>query len=162
MTSTTQQPSLRSFIVYDRLPAGCIAFPVTDEQNAPHLQPGDIAVIDPTDREPAVGELFVIRWSSGRSEIVETWTKAMRAGCGPNGEMMDTLCWKVGGSSRPRSYAELCAWLKAGKAGGWVDGPYATEGPTAGALAEKLRGRVIGILEAAFAEPRRLSSAKGR
>jgi hypothetical protein len=154
-----QQPTLRSFIVYDRLPSGCIAYPVTDENNAPHLRIGEVAVIDTNDREPSAGELFAIDWQSGGSDIVETWSQQMTAGCGPNGEMIDTVCWKVGASSRPKSYEECLQWLKAGRSGGWVDGPYPTEGPHAGSLNRKLRGRVVGILQPAAAEPRRLATS---
>jgi hypothetical protein len=150
-----QQPDLRAFIVYEDLPQGFVAYPVTDEANAPHLRPGDIAIIDPTDCEPAAGELFVIDWQSGGSDIVETWSQRMTAGCGPNGEMIDTVCWKVAGSNRSRSYDDAMERLRLGQPIGWVDGPYATEGPRAGALKRKLRGRVIGILEAAYAEPPR-------
>jgi hypothetical protein len=158
MTGIVQQPSLRSFIVCERLPQGCVAYPVTDGQNEPHLRPGDLAIIDPTDRQPAVGELFVIEWQSGGTDIVETWTTALRAGSGPHGEMIDTVCWKVGGACRPRSYDEMIAWLEAGRCGGWVDGPFATEGPRAGVLEKKLRGRVVGILKPEFSEALRLSS----
>ncbi|WP_230629336.1 S24/S26 family peptidase [Sphingomonas sp. Leaf37] len=157
-----QQPTLRSFIVYDRLPAGCLAYPVTDEANAPHLRPGDIAIIDTADREPANGDLFVIDWQSGGSDIVETWSQRMQAGCGPNREIIDTVCWKVAGSNRARTAAGVMERMRAGRLVGWVDGPYATEGPNAGVLNRKLRGRVVGILQPAAAEPLRLISSEGR
>lgn len=150
-----QQPDLRAFIVHDRLPAGCIAYPVTDEKNAPHLRPGDIAIVDPSDCLPSTGELFVIEWQSGGTDIVETWSQTMKAACGPKGKVIDTVCWKVAASARSRSYADTVDRLRRGGFVGWVDGPYPTEGPYAGALNRKLRGRVIGILEPAFAEPLR-------
>jgi hypothetical protein len=150
-----QQPGLRAFIAYDRLPEGCIAFPVTDGANAPHLRPGDIAIIDPTDREPQHGELFVIAWASGGIGIRETVSKAMRARCGPNGEIIDTVCWMVAGANRPRSFAEASERLERGAYMGWADGPYATEGPRAGYLNGLLRGKVVGILEPTYDEPMR-------
>lgn len=161
MQTSTQQPNLRSFIVYDRLPEGCVAYPVTTTDCAPHLRPGDIAIIDPAECEPAVGELFVIQWSGGRTNLVETWSRALTAGSGPDGEMIDTVCWFVGSSNRPRSREECIEWLSSGRRGGWMDGPYATEGPGTGYLASKLRGRVVGILEPSFAEPLRLANAEG-
>lgn len=150
-----QQPDLRAFIVYDHLPQGFTTYPVTDEANAPHLRPGDIAIIDPADREPSNGEMFVIEWQSGGSDIVETWSERMKAGCGPNREIIDTVCWKVAGSNRARTAAGVMERLRAGRLVGWVDGPYATEGPHAGALNRKLRGRVVGILQPTAAEPLR-------
>lgn len=152
-TLKPQQPDLRAFIVYDSLPQGFAAYPVTDESNAPHLRPGDIAIIDPADRNPTPGELFVIDWQSGGSAIVETWSQRMTAGCGPNSEMIDTVCWKVAGSNRARSAGDVAQRLRAGLPVGWVNGPYPTEGPYAGALNRKLRGKVVGILTGANAEP---------
>ncbi|WP_203309624.1 hypothetical protein [Sphingomonas beigongshangi] len=150
-----QQPDLRAFVVYDRLPEGYVAFPVTDMANAPHLRPGDIAIIDPTDREPQYGELFLIAWGGERSAIVETWTRPMTLGCGPNGEYIETIGWLVAGSNRPRSFAEASERLDRGGYMGWVNGTYATEGPRAGYLNGLLRGKVVGVLEPAFDEPMR-------
>ncbi|MHA0335838.1 hypothetical protein [Sphingomonas aquatilis] len=135
-----QQPTLRSFIVCDRLPEGCVAYPVTDETNAPHLRPGDIAIIDPTDRDVCVGELFVAQWGSGKTDIVEAWTA-------------DAVHWKVGGSNRARSHASVLERLRQGSQVGWVDGPYPSE-----VLKQKLRGKVVGILEPIYAEPLRIAA----
>lgn len=162
MATFAQQPGLRSFIVYDRLPSGRTAHLVTDELNAPHLRSGDVAVIDTADRDPAVGELFLIVWTGGSVSIVETRLQVLRAGSGPNGELIATACWMVSGSNRPREGESLGEWARAGKSIPWTDGPYATEGPSAGYLQSKLRGRVVGILEPACAEPLRLSSTEGR
>ena len=61
---TPQQPGLRSFIVYDALPAGHAAYPVMDNRNEPHLHVGDIVVVDPNDTMPSDGELFLMEWKS--------------------------------------------------------------------------------------------------
>ncbi|WP_445191242.1 hypothetical protein ACT009_11630 [Sphingomonas sp. Tas61C01] len=126
-----QQPGLRSFIVCDRLPLGCLAVTIADEHNLPHLRPGDVAIIDPDDKEPAEGELFCIRWNDGGRSIVELWQRAGIFGCGPNREMIETVCWLACGCNRPRTADELREWMRLGKSGGLVDGPYATEGPNA-------------------------------
>ncbi|WP_294211343.1 hypothetical protein [uncultured Sphingomonas sp.] len=155
-----QQPNLRAFIVYDHVPASFAAYPVKDDANAPYLCAGDVAIIDPSDREPAPGELFVIDWQSGASAIVETWSQNMKVGCGLAGEMIDTVCWKVARANRARSADDVLCRLRSGQSVGWVDGPYPTEGPHAGALNRKLRGKVVGILQAADAEPlRQIGSA---
>lgn len=61
---TPQQPGLRSFIVYNDLPDGCIAFEVPDDKTLPHVRAGEFVVIDPSDCDPAEGELFAITWKS--------------------------------------------------------------------------------------------------
>jgi hypothetical protein len=101
-----QQPDLRAFVLYDRLPVGCTAYPVNDNRNAPHLRVGDIAVIDPSDRDPAAGELFVIDRGEDSSGIVETWRMSLRASSGPGGSMIDTSGWMVAPINRARSHAE--------------------------------------------------------
>ncbi len=55
---------LRALPTLDALPAGAIAHPVADTTAAPHLLPGDFAVVDTADREPTHGELYVIRYTS--------------------------------------------------------------------------------------------------
>ena len=141
------QPDLRSFIVYDRCPARCIAFPIADDRSLPHLRPGDVAVVDAADREPIERELFLIEWNDGGREIIETFSRAGRFGCGPAGEMIDTHCWFVGPYNRPRTFeAAMAEARRTGILRGLVDGPYATEGRNAGVLQSKLVGRVVGIL----------------
>ena len=44
----------------------------TDKANAPHLTPGEFAVIDTGERAPIAGELFLIQWSDRRA-LVETF-----------------------------------------------------------------------------------------
>lgn len=152
-----QQPDLRSFIVCDRLPEACLSYLVADHQNDPHLRPGDVVIIDPEDREPCMGELFLIARADGSRDIVETWSQQLRAGSGPNGKMIDTTCWFVAGSARARTNAEVEDRIEHGAFVGWADGPYATEGPRAGSLQKRLIGKVVGILEPSFAEPLRMA-----
>jgi hypothetical protein len=132
------QPGLRSFIVYDRLPEGCAAFPVTDNRNAPHLAAGDMVVIDTRDHDPSEGELFAVEWMSGRREVVETFHLPKIPG------------WCVGplAPQMPMALDGTVVTMP----GRWCDFPYRHE-----ALADRLIGRVIGILEPKFAEPMRLN-----
>lgn len=62
--STQTPPSivepLRALLVYDTLPAGCIAHTVTKDDLGPHLRPGEFAIIDPADRDPVRGELYLV------------------------------------------------------------------------------------------------------
>lgn len=155
---TPQQPDLRAFILYDRIPAGCIAFPITDDDSAPLLRAGDVALIDTTDRDPAEHELFGIQWNCGARSIVELWALPGRYSSGPNGEMIDSRGWWAGPYNRPRSRQALASTYWARRPVPCSDGPYASEGPNAGYLPSKLLGRVVGILEPRFEEPRRLEA----
>eukprot|EP00456_Euglypha_rotunda_P005603 TRINITY_DN10947_c0_g1_i3.p3 TRINITY_DN10947_c0_g1~~TRINITY_DN10947_c0_g1_i3.p3 ORF type:complete len:157 (+),score=18.97 TRINITY_DN10947_c0_g1_i3:442-912(+) len=67
-----QQPGLRSFIVYDDLPNGCIAFENILRSVGQHVRRGEFVVVDPTDCDPMHGELFLIEWESTRTrQLVE-------------------------------------------------------------------------------------------
>jgi hypothetical protein len=39
-------------------PAGCVLFPVMDDDSDPHLRRGETAIVDITDREPQHGEVM--------------------------------------------------------------------------------------------------------
>ncbi len=133
--SVPQQPDLRSFICYDRLPAGFAAYPVMDNRSAPHLQIGDVAIIDPHDTTPFEGELFLMHEGMGSDRFIinETFTRGRIPG------------WCVGPVAQPS--------FMAGKKGRWCDFPLSTE-----VLEQKLLGRVVGILQPAFAEPMRIAA----
>lgn len=154
-----QQPGLRSFIVYDCLPPGCIAFPVTDNDAAPLLRVGDIAVLDPVEPEPIEHELFVIEWgrSSGnpRRCLVELWQRELENAEGK------FFGWFAGAYNRPRTQQEAFRRARAeGVLRCFIDGPYPARGSKNGDyLPSLLIGRVVGILEPRFEEPKRLGSA---
>lgn len=136
MTATPQQPGLRSFIVYDRVPAGHAAYPITDDRNAPHLHMGDFAIIDPSDTDPCEGELFLMEWHSspGHYSANETFSKPGITG------------WCIGPVAQPE-------WVKEAIAAGappvrWCDFGYKTE-----ALRERLMGRIVGLFQSTYSEP---------
>lgn len=141
----------RALLLFADLPAGCIAHPVTDHHLAPHLRPGEFAIIDSADREPVNGELFLVAWM-GRP--------------GPDGKEDGALCqvyrrdgsWLVGSLRRHRSRAKVERMIREGRydALGWSNGPYCD-----GALERQIRGRVVGILAPAFEEPRLSSITRG-
>lgn len=139
------QPELRSYIVYDRLPAGHIAHTMLSTEVMPHIRPGERAVIDLSQREPVGGDLFLIEYQSGpvdrRRHVVETYYHEKMGG------------WVVGPLERRRIVTLAGAPDPDIPAVRWVDGPYRP-----GCLAEKLVGRVVGILTPTFEEPRRLPS----
>lgn len=155
-----QQPNLRAFVVFDELPAGCIAFPIVNQDSDPLLRPGDVAVIDTNDRRPDA-DLFLIEWGRGnpigpRRVLVELYPKRGRYGS-PAAEGSK---WYAGAYARPRSHEAALAAIISGdrKCSTFVDGPYDTEDqPNGWYLPSLLIGRVVGILEPRFAEPMRIA-----
>lgn len=142
--SAALQPGLRSFIVYGELPAGCFAFEVPDDTSAPHLRAGEFVVVDPVDKEPAEGELFVITWKSSidrRAEIVQMDLRKGRFVFADG--VRDAWRWYVGAPA-PRELTTL-AGQPVGPARRWVDGPYDDD-----YLRDISHGKIVGILEPDF------------
>ena len=122
--------------IHGFVPAGCIGYLVDDDQSAPVLSSGEIAIIDTTCREPESGSLFLIEWNGGDREIVETFQRPI----GRDG--IETLHWWTAAYNRPRSRDELDQAIRRRRPLSTSDGPYAkTE-----FLARKLIGKVIGVL----------------
>ena len=49
-----------AFPIYERIPRGCVTWPVVGDCHAPHLQHRDQALVDTTDREIVWGEVYLI------------------------------------------------------------------------------------------------------
>lgn len=85
---------LRALEQFDTVPAGCTGMIVTSDRFAPHLRPGEIAVVDPNDKEPVTGELFVIGINNALGErqprIVQTMVRMVTIV--ENDEGVDRLC----------------------------------------------------------------------
>lgn len=144
--ATAPQPDLNSFIVLPRLPEGCVSFIVPDERHEPHLHVGDVAVVDPDDRKPDHGDLFLVQWEGGRKQIVET-RRFSRPGSivGWDGASEYwQLCWNMemrsidGGASRTTR---------------WADGPYPADH-----VMPKILGRVVAIMHSAFEDRLRVAA----
>ena len=133
--SAVQQPGLRPFIVFDSVPAGCVAYPVNNNRHAPLLWTGEWVIVATEQRHPIEGELFVIQWQSGGGpQIVEATT------------MKNKPYWVVGARHRGADAQNLGF----GKLGDIIgDGPYRPD-----QLEQRFLGRVVGILQAAFGELR--------
>lgn len=135
-SASAQQPGLSSFLVCDRLPEGCVTYPVLDRRHEPLLKVGEWVIVDPEDREPRGGELFVIQWQSGGApSVVELQ------------QMRSCSLWAVGARHRGTN-AKALVFGQPGEIVG--DFGYRSE-----QLAERLLGRVVGILEPAFDAPTR-------
>jgi len=138
--ASAQQPGLRSYIVFDHIPDGCIAVEVVDRSAAPHLNRGDFVLVDTADREPAHGEHSVIRWSSGEMQVVDLRLKPGRYGACIDGKYeFDALWWAQWQGAMYRLDG------RAAEVSTWGDGPYRAE-----QLAEKLVGKVVGIYQPNF------------
>lgn len=139
--SAAPQPGLRSFIVYDRLPENCIAFEVPDNKALPHLRAGDFVVIDPSDREPAMGELFAITW---KSSFDQNWQIAQTDPWPiPSRPDLDGERWGVGAVAA-EDLVSVCG-KPMGRALRWSDGPYPAD-----YVREICHGKVVGIYEPDF------------
>ena len=149
-----QQPELRPYIVYDRLPAGHIAHLVL-ETTCPILHHGETIVIDPSDCTIAVGDLFVME--SGRSNpngpqrnIVEfkqrDWCIA-----DDDGEFRNQPCWSA------LFYSAINDFRGGSEPIRMTDGPVRLS--SAVYFEERIIGRIVGILESSFVEPMRRLAA---
>lgn len=143
-SAPAQQPGLRAYIVYNELPEGFLSFEVPDSSAEPFLHAGEFVVLDPEDRDPAEGELFVIRWNSGprdRLHIVRMEQRSIRFQ--RDGATVEDGLWFVGAHA-PRQTVSL-AGTPIGAPMRHVDGPF----PDAYCRAISL-GKVVGIFEPDF------------
>lgn len=148
----------RAFELMDMLPAGCIAFPVVDQDSAPHLRLGEFAVVDTSDTAPRNGEVYVIQWDSGRRMLCQ----ANRYKPGQTFHINGQDTWRVGSIRRGPSWEQLQAEVKRHAAAGriymipgWCEAPLPQD-----YLQSKLVGRVIGILGASVEGPMRTVGAE--
>lgn len=151
MNALASAPEYRALMLFDRLPAGCIAVRCDDHFSMPHIRPGEYVVVDTTDRKPRHLETYVIEWNGGRRNICEAiarefnWCDATipRAG------------WLVCSIRGPRGRAAVNDWLdqaaaNSAAAGGiqefpaWSEGPFRSDD---GYLESKLVGCVIGLYQ---------------
>jgi hypothetical protein len=146
--SGAQQPGLRSFIVYDELPAGHVAHVLRGGEADPHIMPGEVAVIDPAQREPAERELFLIQFQARRPEEADRHRRIVEARQDFGGWMVAAVAGQAVinlATGRPLEGRDrVRLW----------DGPYPAD-----YLANMLLGSVVGILKTTFEEPRRAASA---
>jgi hypothetical protein len=143
-TTASLNPDFRAFLLMDAPPAGCLCVPVTDEKSLPHLRPGEFAIVDPTDRAPYSGEVFLIEWNGGRREFVSVKERPARRLDAAPGD----CAWWVGAPGQPWRAPSVKVSrervMQEASMFGLVDGPLDRDH-----LQEKLVGRVVGILHAA-------------
>jgi hypothetical protein len=53
---------IRALTYFESLPPHHKTFHVGDDDSAPHLKPGEFAVIDTSDTEPQRGEIYLIQY----------------------------------------------------------------------------------------------------
>jgi len=151
------QPEYRALMMYDTLPAGCIAVQCTDNYSYPHIRPGEHVVVDTADRAPRHLELYVIEWSNGRRVICQARNTGRKAKDRP-----DEMLWSVGSLQAVRGRAAIESYLDRIAAEtpgggipvirglGWAEGWWIADG-----LAKKLVGCVVGLYASGFEEPRK-------
>lgn len=165
-----QQPELRPFIVYDHVPAGCGTHLVGDHDTAPLIRAGETLVLDPADKMPATGELFVIEYGRGSPRgpqryLVQFRCRRLCVGdprvvdADGNTIMAERETWWASAYCAPRTLAEVDEVIAAGRMLRCSDGPYVLDDDgRCDYLAERLIGRVVGIYQASYAEPLRLAA----
>nr|WP_295740294.1 hypothetical protein [uncultured Acidocella sp.] len=152
------QPDLRAFIVYDRVPDGCLVHQVTDDVSEPLLHEGERIIVDAADRVPMPGELFLIEYGSAprpRRRIVQLIFRTIQVCCtdadGRNVSREELVCWAAAHTA-PKSLAEFelqCREQRLSRRPILLsDGPYAlNEQGTNEYLEEQLIGKIVGIYD---------------
>lgn len=132
------QADLRALTPFKNLPPGHKTFEVTRDGAEPHLNVGEFAVIDTSDRDVQNGELYLIQWTQLR-EIVVVRRRTENLILPGHTMAEPTLCWYAGDL---RGYRPLGKVTGQGSPVfvGTVDGPYLTDH-----IEEKLMGRVVGF-----------------
>jgi len=141
--------------VFDHVPLGYLAYAVADDSCEPLIQCGEIAIIDPTDHEPENGALFLRKVGSaqhGRVSYRIEETILQDRNLVVDGQVERQPAWLLGSHHRPHGRVEIEAWLRAGRPGIFVDGPYSHYGDKAWFVRDQLVGRVVGILTGATAQ----------
>lgn len=146
---------LRALCVYDRPPVDCGTALVPDDAFVPHLKAGEMAVIDPEDREPVAGELFLVKimspWEPDgiRLRLVQLRPKLTRMSTIlPDGRAVpdaeDSVGWWMHFSLIRHhgrlSREEVLAALQTGTMS-LCDGPLPAPG-----MRKKIVGRVVGVV----------------
>jgi hypothetical protein len=136
---------LRALTMYDHIPTGCILHPVVNDHSAPHIRAGEFAVIDTTDTAPQHGEVYLIRWLSGRTSIVQLIARLHRVG-GAEWTGWWTRCLNF----EPYDKELAKARRRSPEAIPFISHRSMTDGPRlADVIQQSLIGRVIGVYEAA-------------
>lgn len=152
------QPEYRALMMYSVLPEGCIAWQCQNEASLPHVKPGEWVVVDPGQRKPVLGELFVIKFAPRRScEHIcivsqrparfansKPGDKAWMVGSVRNGEVSAALDY-IRSMNLPIVEQNALHLRVHTEVGGWSEGPYGTEGRSYDHLCDCLMGMVIGI-----------------
>lgn len=126
--------NVRALTAFDQLPDGHAAFWMKDDANAPHINVGEFAVVDTSDRHLQHGELYLMQRDSGRRERSIVQAKIDRSVESDD----DCPLWTT---------RELRGFRQVGKTDdglplftGMIDGWYPTEW-----LEKRLIGRVVGV-----------------
>lgn len=80
----TDDAEVRALTLYDVVPAGHMAVPVTNSRWSPHLMPGEFAILEVADTEPQFGELYgLMIGTMGKPmlRIVQPYRSRLFAGC---------------------------------------------------------------------------------
>jgi hypothetical protein len=140
------QSPLRALTLFETLPPGHKTFLVDDGSSAPHLKPGELAVIDTTDTELQKGEVYLIQYEGYRRP-----RHLMQINIGTIGTFkggVQTVWW----ARDLAGFRQVDTTVAPGLGSipvysGLSDGPYRAQ-----VLRRKLLGRVVGYSETALGD----------
>jgi hypothetical protein len=137
---------LRALTMYDHIPADCILQPVANDDSVPHIRAGEFAVIDTADTAPQHGEVYLSRWLSGRTSIVQLMSRPFN-----NPEQGMLIGWWTRCLNFvPYDQALAEARRRSPGAIPFISHRSVVDGPrVADVIQQSLIGRVIGVYETA-------------
>ena len=164
------QPEYRALMLLDQIPDNCTTFLCTNASSLPHVRPGEVVIVDTSDRQPSSGELFVIRFGEhlrNHHICLVSLRKRISANAAD-----DVKQWHVGAARNAEVRTRIDAIMAMNlpiiernrlmletqiNAGGWSEGPYNDDPDSVSYqhLCHCLVGRVIGIYEPTFEGPTR-------
>jgi hypothetical protein len=134
------QPSLRALTFFESLPPHHKTFHVRDGASAPHLKPGEFAVIDTRDTELQKGEVYLIQYESGRRSRYLVQINTGKIGTLSGRQQIVWWACDLAGFRRVDTMPNGIPCFA-----GVSDGPYSPK-----ALRRRLLGRLVGYSETAL------------
>ena len=146
----------RALMLYDKVPAGCFTWLCANDKSIPHVKPGEWVVIDPSQRKPLLGEMYLIKFGPhARNEhlcLTTMYTLSDGRRVWMVGSVRNSEYWaakeRVIAMRLPFDQQQELIWQCALRAKSWSEGPYEMAGRSYDHLCHCLQGMVIGIYQA--------------
>jgi hypothetical protein len=137
-------PDFRALTTFEKLEPHHATFQVGNDDSAPHLLPGEYAVIDTADRELQHGELYLIQYETGdRPRMIVQITASRLHPVGGNRDNAPIVWW----TCALRGFRQTSKMGGIPIFSGLSDGPHWTKN-----LQSRLSGRVVGVASSPLGE----------